>query len=681
MPVMQSGPRYSGLLTDLYELTMAAGYVQNRVQARATFELFARHLPAHRNYLVAAGLDQALEFLESVRFSSEDVAYLRALPLFRHVGAEFFDYLRDFKFSGDVWAMPEGTIFFPPAPLLRVTADIADAQLMETSLLSIVHLQTVIASKAARVASAAAGRAAVEFGSRRAHGVEAGVLAARAAFVGGCQGTSNTYAGLRFGIPVFGTQAHSWIMAHDQEAAAFSNFLDVFPEHATLLVDTYDVRAAIENIIAQRRKPSGIRLDSGDVLADSIWARKRFDSIGWNDVRIFVSGDLDEHRIKELLSKGGCVDSFGVGTALSTSSDAPTLGVIYKLVEVGFPDHVRPTAKFSEDKKTYPGRKQVFRFFDKEGKFSQDIIALEDEKFAAAKPLLVPVMRQGRRVGGAESPAAIAQSARKEFLANREGLSARLAQLESAEPAYPVRYSSRLEELCLEVQRKMAAKKTFAGPSKNDRVPNVLFWEVDVQADFMFPEGKLYAPGAEKIIPNINRLVDAVRRGRVFLISSADAHCLADAELRQWPPHCLKGSPGAEIIPEGRAPKRLVIPNQKHVDVPHDLSSYQQVTLEKNTLDVFDNPHTDVLLKRLLTGVFKNPEFIVFGVVTECCVRIEAEGLLRRGHPVSIVADAIQPFDPQRGESVLAELQAQGARLITTEEALKKLTPPLARAA
>src|SRR5438874_3672488 len=216
-PMLPSGP-FSGLLTDLYELTMAAGYVQNRFEARATFELFVRSLPRRRNYLVAAGLEQALDFLENVRFSPEDISYLRALPFFHHVHSEFFDYLAQFQFTGDVWALPEGTIFFPGEPLLRVTAPIAEAQLVETSLLSILHFQTLIASKAARVTNAASGRPVVEFGSRRAHGMEAGVLAARAAFIGGCEGTSNTYAGRRFCIPVYGTQAHSWIMAHEDEA-------------------------------------------------------------------------------------------------------------------------------------------------------------------------------------------------------------------------------------------------------------------------------------------------------------------------------------------------------------------------------------------------------------------------------------------------------------------------------
>jgi nicotinate phosphoribosyltransferase len=445
---------FSGLLTDLYELTMAAGYVQNRFDARATFELFVRSFPRRRNYLVAAGLEQALDFLENVRFSGEDISYLRDLPFFRHVHSDFFDYLSRFRFTGELWALPEGTIFFPGEPLLRVTAPIAEAQLVETGLLSILHFQTLIASKAARVTTAAAGRPVVEFGSRRAHGMQAGVLAARAAFIGGCEGTSNTYSGRRFGIPVYGTQAHSWIMAHEDEAEAFRDFLDVFPEDSTLLVDTYDVRAAIEKIIALGRKPAGVRLDSGDVLADSLWVRQRLDRAGWNGVQIFASGDLDEERIESLLQSGARIDAFGVGTALSTSSDSPSVGVIYKLVEIEMDGSVRSAAKFSEEKMTYPGRKQVFRLAGEQGKFSSDIIGLDGEYISGAEPLLVPVMQQGRRLETSTGErGATEQAARRRFLASRARLPENILALRPAERPFAVRYSQRLEALCEQVRQ------------------------------------------------------------------------------------------------------------------------------------------------------------------------------------------------------------------------------------
>lgn len=443
---MVFGALQSALITDLYELTMAAGYVQNRISAQATFELFVRHLPPRRNFLVAAGLEQALEFLESARFSAPEIDYLRGLPLFRHVHPEFFDFLAGFRFSGDARALPEGTILFPGEPLVRITAPIAEAQLVETSLLSIFHFQTLIASKAARVTSAAAGRPVVEFGSRRAHGVEAGVLAARAACIGGCEGTSNTFAGFRFGLPVYGTQAHSWIMAHTDEAEAFRNFLEVFPDESTLLVDTYDVRAAIERVIALGLKPHGIRLDSGNVLADSGWARQRLDAAGWKDVQIFVSGDLDEDKIESLLQNGARLDAFGVGTALATSSDAPYIGVIYKLTEVEEGGRVRSAAKFSEAKKTYPGRKQVFRFSGPDGKYASDTIGLENEQFPGSEPLLVPVMHGGHRLTPAGRPGEVVRAARERFLAARSRLPDPIRALKVAPEPYPVQYSNRLEE-------------------------------------------------------------------------------------------------------------------------------------------------------------------------------------------------------------------------------------------
>src|SRR6202161_2418849 len=272
---------YSGLLTDLYELTMAAGYLQTRFDGRATFELFVRHLPERRNYLVAAGLQQALEFLENVHFTSEEIDYLRRHRVFRHVREDFFNYLAKFRFTGDVWAMPEGTLVFPGEPMLRVTAPIIEGQIMETYLLSTLSYQTMVASKAARIVTAAQGRQIVDFGARRAHGSQASLLAARAASIGGCEGTSNVRAGQQFGMETYGTQAHSWVMAHEDETEAFAQFLDVFPEQAVLLLDTYDVHTAVKRIISMNRNPAGVRLDSGDLAKDSQWGGRGVDRAGW----------------------------------------------------------------------------------------------------------------------------------------------------------------------------------------------------------------------------------------------------------------------------------------------------------------------------------------------------------------------------------------------------------------
>jgi nicotinate phosphoribosyltransferase len=441
---------YSGLLTDLYELTMAAGYLQTRFDARATFELFVRHLPPHRNYLVAAGLDQALDFFENVTFSKEEIDYLQRHPFFQSIRPEFFDYLATFRFTGDVWAMPEGTLAFAGEPVMRVTAPIIEAQILETYLLATISYETMIASKAARIFTAAQGRQAVDFGARRAHGGAASLLSARASAIGGCEGTSNTLAGLEFGLGTLGTQAHSWVMAHEDEGEAFAHFLDTFPKGSVLLVDTYDVRRAVKKIIAMGRKPAGIRLDSGDIGSDSRWARQELDRAGWKDVRIFASGDLDEYRIAELLRKGAKIDAFGVGTALGTPGDAPHLNLIYKLVEVERGGIVREAAKFSRAKVTYPGRKQVFRHSNAAGEFESDQIAIENEPGNGGEPLVVQFMSGGRRMAPAEPVSAL----RERCIAGLARLPKRYRQIHR-KAAYPVRYSKRLRGLLETVRERV----------------------------------------------------------------------------------------------------------------------------------------------------------------------------------------------------------------------------------
>jgi len=440
---------HSGLLTDLYELTMAAGYFQTRFDGRATFELFVRHLPPHRNYLVAAGLEQALEYLENVSFAPEEVEFVRRHRLFRNIQKEFFEYLGAFRFTGDVWAMPEGTLVFPGEPLLRVTAPMIEAQIMETYLLATLSYQTMIASKAARIVTAAQGRQVVDFSARRAHGGLASLLSARAAEIGGCRGSSNTLAGERFGIETYGTQAHSWVMAYEDEAEAFCCFLDAFPEGSVLLVDTYDVHKAIKTILRMGRKPAGIRLDSGDLTADSLWARRALDRQGWQDVKIFASGDLDEYKIAEILRGGAAIDAFGVGTALGTPGDAPHLNLIYKLTEVERGGKVREAAKFSHAKATYPGRKQVFRQVSGRGEFAGDRIALEDEP-PEGEVLLVKFMRGGRRILPSEPIGRL----RDRCLENLTRLPQRYRQIHRS-AVYPVHYSKRLTVMRDEVRQRI----------------------------------------------------------------------------------------------------------------------------------------------------------------------------------------------------------------------------------
>ena len=393
------------LSTDLYELTMMAGYYTAGLEAPATFELYVRELPPNRSFLVAAGLEQALDYLEQLRFTDADIAHLRTLPALEGVRREFFDeYLRRFRFTGEVWAVEEGIPVFPPAPLLRVTAPLPEAQLVETALLATIGFQTSVASRAARMAEAAAGRQVVEFGARRAHGVEAGVLAARAAVIGGCEATSNVEAGRRFGIPVSGTMAHSWVTAFASELEAFRRYAEIFGDRTVILLDTYDTLAAARLVASSGLRPSAVRLDSGDVMALSRDVRAILDGAGLQATRIFASGDLDEWRIAAIVQSGAPVDGFGVGAALSTANDAPSLGAIYKLVEIERAGAAVPVMKRSPGKETYPGRKQAWRVFDGDTAAGDliEVVDAQAEPIAieppySVRPLLARVMHDGRR--------------------------------------------------------------------------------------------------------------------------------------------------------------------------------------------------------------------------------------------------------------------------------------------
>jgi nicotinate phosphoribosyltransferase len=443
--------RSIALATDLYELTMAAGYFVNRVANTATFELFVRDLPQNRSYLIAAGLEQVLDYLRDLRFSAEDIAYLRQHAAFRAVPQTFFDFLRDLRFTGEAWAIPEGTPVFQNEPLLRITAPIIEAQIVETFVLATINFQTAIASKAARVVAGAGGRDVIEFGSRRAHGSEAALYAARAAYVGGCSGTSNVEAGLWFGIPTSGTMAHSWVMTFDDEVESFELYASLFPQTATLLIDTYDTEAAARKIVTAGLRPVAVRLDSGDLDRLSRSVRRILDDGGLRETRIFASGDLDEWRIAALVAAGAPVDAFGVGTRLATSFDQPALGGVYKLVELIVDHEPHGKVKTSTAKATFPGRKQVWRRSDRRGEYVEDVIALADEAGTVnAEPLLVRVMADGRPL---TPPPALA-NVRARCLQLVDRLPPALRALDSA-AAFPVRVSNRLAN---EQQKLVAAR-------------------------------------------------------------------------------------------------------------------------------------------------------------------------------------------------------------------------------
>ena len=381
-------PATSPLLTDLYQLNMLQAYLDYGQMDTAVFEFFVRRLPARRGFLMAAGLEQALDFLENLQFSNEDINWLRQNYRFTD---RFLDYLASLRFTGDVDAMPEGSIFFANEPIIRVTAPLPEAQLVETRLINILHFQSLIASKAARMVLAAPGKQLVDFGLRRAHGGEAGLMAARASYLAGFAGTATVLARKDFGIPVFGTMAHSFIQAHDDETAAFSAFARSRPDNLVLLIDTYDTEAAARKVVtlAPRLKEAGIavhgvRLDSGDLIALSKSVRRILDEGDLQHVTIFASGGLDEDELVRILGANAPIDGFGVGTSLTTSSDVPALDCAYKLQEyAGIARRKR-----SVGKATWPGRKQVWRSFGVDGRMAGDVLALQDDR-QAGEPLLV----------------------------------------------------------------------------------------------------------------------------------------------------------------------------------------------------------------------------------------------------------------------------------------------------
>ncbi len=429
-------PESLGPVTDLYQLMMMAGYLSaGRERDRATFEMFVRRLPRQRAYLVFAGLEQAIGDLLRLRFSQEQVEAIRRWPAFSRIDPAFFNALASIRFEGDVWAIPEGTAVFAGEPLLRIEASLPQAQWVETFLLASIGYPTLVASKAARIVEAAAGRPVYDFGARRGHGSQAGLLTARASYIAGCAGTSNAEAARRLGIPAAGTMAHSWVQSFASESEAFETFARIFLDSTTLLVDTYDTLAGVRHAAAIEPPVRAIRLDSGDLSELSRQARVILDGLGRRGIKIFGSGDLDEFVITRLVREQAPIDAFGVGTELITSRDAPALSLVYKLVELEGQGRV----KLSLNKKTYPMAKQVFRTWDVEGRFAGDRVVKADET-ADGEPLLVRVVRAGKLSAPLPRLDTIREHCRRQLLS----LPDQLHGVE-AEPDYPISYSDALE--------------------------------------------------------------------------------------------------------------------------------------------------------------------------------------------------------------------------------------------
>ena len=440
-------PGSSPLLTDLYQVNMIEAYLAYGETKTAVFELFVRKLPARRGFLVAAGLEQALDFLEELRFSGSEIDWLKQSGRF---SASTLDYLAQLRFSGDVHAMAEGTVFFGNEPILRVTAPLPEAQLVEARLINILHFQTVVASKAARMVLAAPGKLLVDFGLRRAHGAEAGLMAARASYIAGFAGSANVLAGKMFDIPVLGTMAHSYIQAHDDEAVAFERFAHARPQDLVFLIDTYDTEAAARKVVAlaPRLKDGGItirgvRLDSGDLVKLSKNVRRILDDGGLAQVTIFASGGLEEDQLMAIVKANAPIDGFGVGTSLTTSSDAPALDCAYKLQEYAG----LPRRKHSAGKETWPGRKQVWRHYGPDGRMAGDTLSVENDD-KSGEPLIHQVMQAGKRLSPQPTLSEIRAHAAREL----ELLSEPLRKLEPGS-TYPVEVGEALVGLAAEFDR------------------------------------------------------------------------------------------------------------------------------------------------------------------------------------------------------------------------------------
>lgn len=440
----------SALLTDLYQLNMVQAYFEAGMTETAVFEFFVRKLPDKRNFLVAAGLAQVVDFLEALAFTDEDLAWLRSSHRFSE---DLLTRLAAFRFTGDVDAMAEGEIVFADEPLLRVMAPLPEAQFVETRIVNLLHFQTVIASKAARMRLAAPEMALIDFGLRRAHGAEAGLLAARASYLAGFNGSATVEADRRFGVPISGTIAHSFIQAHDDEIEAFVNFARSRPENLVLLLDTYDTEAAARKAVALAPRLAadgitihGVRLDSGDLVAHAKAVRAILDAGGLGKVRIFASGGIDEHALARFIAQNAPIDGCGVGTRLTTSEDAPALDCAYKLQEYSG----QPKRKLSEGKATWPGSKQVYRTYRPDGTLARDVLALTDERLPG-EPLLRPVMRDGRRIGALPDLVA----SRERACANLARLPGPLRSLEKA-PSYQPDVSPRLRALADSLERQLA---------------------------------------------------------------------------------------------------------------------------------------------------------------------------------------------------------------------------------
>ena len=648
-----------GTFVDLYELTMAQVYFKYKRGVSATFDLFIRS--SNRPFYVACGIDDVLNHLQEVRFTKEDVDYLRSLSLFDD---DFLEYLRDFRFKGEVWGVDEPEIVFAQEPILRVTGSLIEVQIVESALLNKINLATTLATKSARVVLSAQGRGVYDFSLRRTQGKEASLACAKYSYITGARGTSNVYAGFLYGVPVVGTMAHSFVMSFDREIESFIAFARTFPAKSILLVDTYNVKEGVKSAVKVARflrknnvKLLGIRLDSGNLIEDSKNARHALDKEGLIDTFIFASGNLDEYRINELISQKAPIDAFGVGTNMGCSSDLPFSDVIYKLVEIK--DKGRdfmPTMKLSENKTTLPSRKQVFRDFDKNGMICKDTIALDSEKAGGTK-ILKKLMANGNRLYKEKN----LEEKRNTFLKRTKSLPYSLRRIDS-KYKFPVDISKKLSLMVKDIRKQLVKRGA----------PRAIFMDVDTQHDFIDKKGCLSVPDACRLIPNLKKLTDFARKNNILIISSQDTHHKKDPEFSEFPPHCIKDSRGHKKINQTSLSKAKVLTYKKVYssgDLRKFIHEHPQIILEKNVLNVFSNPNTLNLLETLFPD-----KVYIYGVVTDYCVKEAVEGVMRLGIPVAIIKDAVKEISSKEKQRLFSIWRNEGVEFVATEQVLKRLS-------
>lgn len=650
----------SGLRVDLYQLTMGQCYFFDRRGQWATFEVFIRQKRKNRPFYIACGIERVLETVKDFGFSKKDIDYLESLGMFRR---EFLEYLKKFKFSGYVWAVEEGEIVFPEEPFLRVVASIIEAQIIESAVLNTINLYTTLATKAARVVLSSGGKKVYDFSLRRTQGIEASLACAYCSYLCGAEATSNVLAGMLYGVPVVGTMAHSFVQSFSHEYDAFLSFARHFPKSSALLVDTYDIPGGLRHTakiarVLEKEGYSllGIRIDSGNLIQEAGKARRFLDKKGLKNVKIILSGNLDEYKISEIISKKAPVDGFGVGTLMGTSADMPYTDVIYKLTEITNRNgEFIPIMKLSSKKLVFPGRKQVYRIHSGGSRLKRDIVGLEEEKVSSCS-LLSLKMEKGQIVAERSS----LETLKKKVSGNLRRLPAYIKKPET-QRFYPVQFSRGVKKVFTRIK-----KDIF---KRNSLYADVVFFDVDTQNDFMLRNGGLYVRNADKIIPAVKRLTRMARSMNIRIFSSADAHPRKHKEFEVFGPHCVKGTWGQEKTAGSILPEHRIIPYRKKLgedEIFGIFLEYPQIVLEKSDLDVFTNPNTQEFLK------YVNFAF-VYGVVTEFCVKCAVEGLLERGVKVFLIKDAIKEIDRRKKKSLFKYWKRKGVKIINLSAVKKNL--------